>query len=270
MPSPCHIHIEGIQATPPYLNGNEPMYARIVARSSDHCSRMHVVVRAAGPDSPMLSSNEVEVDFSNALAESGIDLGLVVSTFTLPQVGLRCGDALYVEISCVQDPTCTANGWFPIVCKPAPAEGNGGAGGVGGGEDAGGGGTWWPPTRCMFTAAGAAFGLLAALALIALGTGMQNAAMITAAAVLLGTVAISWSLWVFWCAPSLCVRLAVLCWVFKRGFIAAIPVLVVSSSAIIVLVIVGYGATAGLLVHALRVRNCAAPSARRPLTQIPI
>jgi hypothetical protein len=122
----------------------------------------------------------------------------------------------------------------------------------------------------MFTAAGAAFGLLAALALIAIGVGMQNPVLLTVAAVLLGTVAISWSLWVFWCGPSLCVRLAVLCWVFKLGFIAAIPVLAFSSSAVIVLVIIGYGTMAGLLVHGLRARHCTVPSARRPLTQIPI
>jgi hypothetical protein len=76
-----------------------------------------------------------------------------------------------------------------------------------------------------------------------------------------------WSLWLFWCAPSACVRLAVLCWVFKRAFIASlvfIPLAIVVPMAVaVVLVIIAYGSAAGILVHSK------VPSARLPLTQIP-
>ncbi|MEX0893609.1 MAG: hypothetical protein WEB88_15690 [Gemmatimonadota bacterium] len=43
-----------------------------------------------------------------------------------------------------------------------------------------------------------------------------------------------------------------------------------SSSALILLLVIGYGATAGLLVEALEENGCPVPSARQPLTQLPI
>ena len=49
MPAPCQIVIEGLQANPPYVFGDQPTQATVVARSSDHCTRLRVTVRAAGP-----------------------------------------------------------------------------------------------------------------------------------------------------------------------------------------------------------------------------
>ena len=269
MPAPCQIVIEGLQADPPYVFGDQPTQATVVARSSDHCTRLRVTVRAAGSSSPAITDQEIDVDFSNAVTGTGTTLGLVTTTFLVPPVDLQCGDQLWVEATCVQDASCTASGWFRIVCKPDPGGGGTPAGGPPGGGDDGGGGRWWPPTRCIFTAAGSAMGLLAALALIAVGIGTRNVALLTAAAALIAVVGISWALWAYWCAPSTCVRLAVLCWVFKRGFIAALPVLAFSTNMVIVLVIVAYGAIAGILVDKLRAQGCAVPSARLPLTQIP-
>ena len=116
----------------------------------------------------------------------------------------------------------------------------------------------------------AAMALLAALACIAIGIGTQNAIVLETGLALLPVVAVAWALWMFWCGPSLCTRLAVLCWVFKRGFIAALPVLFFSTNNMIILVIVGYGSVGGILVQVLRERGCPVPSARLPLTQIPI
>lgn len=258
MPDPCRIVIEGIHAGPPYVGGG-PLAATVVARSSDHCPQVRVTVRATGPGSPVLADQTVAVDFAQPATGPDFLPGLVTLGFALPPVGLRCGDMLHVEVRCSQDPSCAAGGSFAIACKPPPETGM-----------PGGDGGWWPPMRCLFTAAAAAMALLAALAAIAVGIGTQLPALLATGLGLVAVAAVAWALWVQWCGPSLCTRLAVLCWVLKRGFIAALPVLAFSTSAGIVLVAIGYGALAGILVHALRARNCPVPSARLPLTQIPI
>jgi hypothetical protein len=265
---PCQISIQGLQTNPPYANGDEPTHLQVVGRSSAYCTRVRVVVYSAGPGSPTLFDQPLDVDFSNAFGQTGIDFGLIVATFNLPQVGLRCGDQLYVEMRCVADPGCQAQGWFSIACKPRPQDLGGSSGTPGSGN---GSGSWtWPPSRCLFTAATAAFLLLAGLGLLALGIGTQNAASVAAGAGLIAAAGVAWALWEFWCGPTRCVRLGVLCWVFKRAFIVAIPVLFFSTAPMIVLVLIGYGSAAGLLVRALRASQCPVPSARLPLTQIPI
>ena len=57
---------------------------------------------------------------------------------------------------------------------------------------------------------------------------------------------------------------------FKRAFIGSVFVLPFSSNAAIVLILICYGSAAGSLVLALRSRSCPVPSARLPLTQLPI
>lgn len=261
MPDPCEIRIEGVQAGPPYGAGGSPLQATVVARVSEGCDAVRLVVRVAGPGTPPLVDATVAADFSNADSGSEVLPGLVSHSFPVPDVGLRCGDTVQVEATCASDPSCSDSAAVPIECKPAPGGGPG---------DDGSDGGWWPPTRCMFTAAGSAMGLLAASASFAIGVGTQNAALVAAALAIAGIAGLSWALWTYWCAPSICTRLGVLCWVFKRAFIAAIPVLAFSTDTMIILVLIGYGAIAGILVIRLRDLDCPVPSARQPLTQIPI
>jgi hypothetical protein len=269
MSTPCQIIIEGIQSGPPYSSGL-PTEAVVVARSSQHCAEVHVRVHIAGPGSPDIINQFVTVDFSGASSDPNLLPGLIKLRFEWPSiVELHCGDRLFVEVTCQQDANCSASGSFTIDCKPAPGE-------PGSGTDddddnnGNGNGNGWPPIRCLFTAAGAAFALLAALACIAIGIGTVNPTSLATGIALLGASSLAWALWAYWCGPSRCVRLAVLCWVFKCGFLAALPVLFFSINMTIILVIIAYGSIAGLLVQELRKHGCPVPSARQPLTQIPI
>ncbi|HSS18989.1 MAG TPA: hypothetical protein VLL54_02845 [Pyrinomonadaceae bacterium] len=267
MSTPCQIVIEGIQAGPPYTSDGLPTEAIVVARSSHYCDEVHVQVHIADAGSQNIADQNVTVDFSGASSDPALLPGLITLRFDLPPLSeFRCGDLLFVEITCVADEGCTKHDWFPIQCKPAPGEpGSGSDNGNGNGN-----GGHWPPLRCLFTAAAAAFALLAALACIAIGIGTQNPTSLATGIALLGASSLAWALWAYWCGPGLCVRLAVLCWVFKCGFLAAIPVLFFSTNMVIILVIIAYGSIAGLLVEKLRKHNCPVPSARQPLTQIPI
>jgi len=106
--------------------------------------------------------------------------------------------------------------------------------------------------------------------LIATGVGMQQFGLLVAAFVMIGTAGGLWALWMIVCSPDICTKLGVLCWVFKRAFIGSLFVLPLSSNAAVVLILIGYGSVAGLLVITLRNRGCSVPSARLPLTQLPI
>jgi hypothetical protein len=267
MSTPCNIVIEGITSIPPYNQGL-PIEAVVVARSSHYCTEVNVHVHIADPSSEdLINRPPFTVDFSGASSNPALLPGLIAVPFALPPIAeFRCGDLLFVEVTCVADSNCFAHDWFPINCKPAPGEPGSGTGEPGNGN----GGPHWPPTRCLFTAAAAAFALMAALACIAIGIGTQNSTSIATGIALLGASSLAWALWSYWCGPTRCVRLAVLCWVFKCGFLAALPVLFFSTNMVIILVIIAYGTIAGLLVQELRKYGCPVPSARQPLTQIPI
>jgi hypothetical protein len=284
----CQIEIESIQAEPPYFAGSQPNGASVIARASD-CARVVVTVSVAGPGSQPVAMGEVGVDFSNAVMVGDATLGLVTFPFTVPAVGLQCGDPLHVSVVCEADRGCAAEGLFPIKCKGiVPGTGTTPGGGLPGGEPGSepGGGQgwptgewptgwppgpgWWPPNRCAAAALLAADTLLAALVLLAAGVGWQRPGFVTIATAGLVAAGIAWALWLLWCAPSSCTKPAVACWVFKRAFIGTLAVLVFSTSAGVVFFAIGYGAVAGCLVNALRAQGCLVPSARLPLTQIPI
>lgn len=275
MPTTCKVTIEGVHAGPPYVLGNQPASITVVGRTSEDCNQVRLVIRIAGAGSPAIVDQIVAVDFP--ANQPGQLPGLVRKMVPLPQVGLTCGDPLYVEMTSTHDATCSDSGQFAIECKPHPSAGSGPGNGNGGappdGDNGGGNGWTWPPwpgTRCGWTAAGAAMGFIAALASLAIGIGTQNAPLIAAAIAIAALAGLSWALWTFWCERGFCARRIILCWVFKRAFIATLPVIAFSSSALIVLVLVGYGALAGILVNVLRERGCPVPSARSPFNHLPI
>ncbi len=267
MSTPCNIVIEAIESVPPFNQGL-PIEAVVSARSSHYCTEVNVRVHIAGPGSAdIINQSPCTVDFSGASSNPALLPGLITVPFTLPPIAeLRCGDLLFVEVICAADTNCFGSGWLPITCKPAPGEPGSGSES----PENGNGGPHWPPWRCLFTAAAAAFALMAALACLAIGIGTHDSTSIARGIALLGASSLAWALWSYWCGPTRCVRLAVLCWVFKCGFLAALPVLFFSTNMVIILVIIAYGTIAGLLVQELRKLGCPVPSARQPLTQIPI
>jgi hypothetical protein len=260
---PCQVVIQGIQAGPPYALYS-PQTLTVVGRTTADCTSVRVVVRAGGPASAVMHDQTVTTTVADATA---VLSQLVVTNFLAGSLGLECGDRLYVEMTCSQDAACSDQGMYVIACKPDPRPG-------GSDHTGNGNGNGWPPSRCLFTAAAGAMMLLAALTMIATGVALVQPAVVAAGLALVAAAAIPWSLWLFWCQPSTCVRLAVLCWVFKRAFIAALPfiplALILSVATPILLVIIAYGSVAGILVDRLVRRGCQVPSARRSLTQIQI
>lgn len=264
----CQIRIEGIGAGPPFPNGL-PQAIAISGRTSADCTSLNLVVRVTGPGSPALVNTTVPVGIGDANVGAEDLPGLFLHQMALPsQLGLACGDPLFVEATCTSDPGCQDSGSFPIRCKPGP-------GGDGDGDpgDDDGNGNGWPPSRCFWTGVSSAMTLLAALTVFAIGIALMDAAMIATATALFAVAAAAWALWVFWCGPSWCVRMAVLCYVFKRAFIVSIPVLPILGfgiSALSILVVIGYGAIAGILVDRLQRNGCPVPSALGSITQIPL
>lgn len=259
----CQVKIEGIGAGPPFPGGL-PQAILVFGRTTADCTSLNLIVRVAGPGSPSLVSTTVPVGFGDANAGPQNFPGLFLHQLALPsQLGLACGDSLFVEATCSGNPSCRDSGAFSITCKP-------GSPGSGPGNGPGSGNGGWPSPRCFWSGVSAAMTLLAGLTLLGLGIALINSATTTAAVVLFGIAGLAWALWVFWCQPSSCVKLAVLCWVFKRAFIASIPILGFSISALSILVLIGYGAAAGILVDRLQRNRCAVPSALGPITQIPL
>jgi hypothetical protein len=263
----CQIHIEGISAGPPYPGGL-PQAIAVFGRTTADCTSVNLVVRVAGPGSPPLVSTTVPVGVGDSnVGPQGLP-GLFVHQLALPsQLGLACGDVLFVEATCSDNPNCRDSGSSSITCKPGSL-GSGPGTGPGPGNGSGNGG--WPPSRCFWSGVSAAMALLAGLTLLGVGIALMDSVTTTAAVVLFGIAGLAWALWVFWCQPSTCVKLAVLCWVFKRAFIASIPILGFSISALSILVLIGYGAAAGILVDRLQRNRCPVPSALGPITQIPL
>lgn len=257
----CVVRLEQLASAPPYANGL-PQTIDIYGRASADCASVRVVVRAVGPGSPIIAQAVVPVGFA---PNNGADLpGLFRFQFAVPaQLGLACGDLLFIEAICAVDPSCRDARHIPVLCKSPPAVGpvtsppGGGSGG-------------WPPSRCFWSAASAAMTFLAALVTLGLAVALMNASLIAAAAALFAISAAAWALWKFWCAPSFCVQFGVLCWVFKRAFILSLPTLGFTHNAMTALLLIGYGAVAGILVHRLQKAGCPVPSARQPLTQLPI
>lgn len=259
----CQVKIEGINAGPPFPGGL-PQAIAVFGRTSADCTSLSLVVRIAGPGSPPIVSTTVPVGMSDANAGPQDLPGLFLYQLALPsQLGLACGDSLFVDATCSDNPGCRDCGPFAITCKPAPP-------GPGPDPGNGHGNGGWPPSRCFWSGVSAAMTLLAGLTLLGVGIAVMNSATVTAAMVLLGVAGLAWALWIFWCQPSSCVRLAVLCWVFKRAFIASIPILGFTVSALSILVLIGYGAAAGILVDRLQRNRCPVPSALGPITQIPL
>jgi len=255
----CTIRLEQISSSPPFASGGLPQTLEVYGRASNDCSSVRVSIAVAGPGSPTITNAVVPIGFP---PDPGSDLpGLFVYRVALPgQLGLQCGDTLHVEAICIDDPQCRDVRDMVIDCKPAPAGGGGGTGTNGG----------WSPTRCFWTGVSAAMTLLAALVTLGIGIALMVPVTNAAAIVLFGIAAAAWALWAFWCGPGTCVRLAVLCWVFKRALILSIPTLGFTLSALVILLLVGYGSIAGILVDRLRRMGCPIPSALQPLTQIPL
>jgi hypothetical protein len=263
----CQIVLEQLQASPPYVSGNQPSRVTVQARATGDCRRARVTLRVAAGAAVIATQSVTVVHGPSAVLPL---TGLITATFALPSVGLQCGDPLFVEVVCLDDAACAARGMLAIHCKPDPGgDGPGGGGdGPGGGGDGPGGG--WPAARCLVSAVAATTMLLAALSLIAYGVGTSNAGPVALGTGLLAPAGVAWALWRTWCQPSRCVRLGVLCWVFKRGFLLAIPVIPLSTNVAIILVLIAYGSVAGILVQELRRRGCSVPSARLQLSQLPI
>jgi len=250
MPGPCRIEIQGVSTGPPYVPGGWPIDVTVTARCTDHCQQARVIVRDPALGSLVIADQTVTVDFSQAGSAPDELTGIVSHRFTLIPLSKRCGDQLRVEVRCSQNQDCAATKTIAITCKPPPP-------GIG----------WnW----CRLWVLLAAGTLIAALLLIAAGIGMQQFGLIVAALVMIGIAGGLWALWIVFCSPDICTKLGVLCWAFKRAFIGSLFVLPLSSNASVVLVLIGYGSAAGLLVLALRNRDCTVPSARLPLTQLPI
>jgi hypothetical protein len=269
---PCQIVLEGIEASPPYLLGNQPVTMTVTARCTADCTNARVIVRAAGPGSPALVDQVVVVQFPQPSGSPGPLPGLILLAFLPPsQLGLICGDYLRVEVTCEDDPSCLAAAMARVTCKPEPP-GTPPPRDDPENPDPGGPDPHphWPHWRCLFTAAAAAMALLAGLFNFALGVATQNGVLIDAGGLLLGVAAAAWALWDYWCDPDVCTRVGVLCWVFKRAFLAALPMIPFSTNMVILLVIIAYGSIAGLLVQWLQKRHCFVPAARGPLTQFPI
>ena len=250
MPGPCRIEIQGASAGPPYVPGGWPIEVTVTARCTDHCQQARVIVRDPALGSLVVADQTVAVDFSQAGSAPDELTGIVSLRFTLIPLSKGCGDQLQVQVTCSQDQACTATKTITVICKPPPPS-------IG----------WnW----CRLWVLLAAGTLFAALVLIATGVGMQQFGLLVAAFVMIGTAGGLWALWMIVCSPDICTKLGVLCWVIKRAFIGSLFVLPLSSNAAVVLILIGYGSVAGLLVITLRNRGCSVPSARLPLTQLPI
>jgi hypothetical protein len=245
----CQVVILSIIAAPPYI-GNRPLAAAVAGRTTDDCAHVRFVVRAGGPSSAVITDQIVDT----AVSDPGGALPRI-ATATFPVIGtIACGDQLYVEMSCTDVSSCQDSGFVMVECKPPP-DGQ-------------------PISRCLLFGAGSAVMLVLGLVTFATGVAMSSPATIAWAAAVLGLALMLWQLWMFFCHPSLCTRLAVLCWAFKRAFIfslAFVPLLVpLWVSATIMLVIIAYGSIAGILVNLMMRRGCRIPSARLPITQVPV
>jgi hypothetical protein len=262
----CQIQIEGFQAGPPY-SGNSPITVTVRGRTSGDCAQVRVIVKPTPTAIWPLFTQVLNVDYSSAVPSDPFT-GLFTATFPLVAANLECGDELYVTANCV-DGSCSAGGMFPIECKPAPNGGNNGNGHNGNnGNGHGGNGNPWPPSRCLVSGITAAEALLGALAAFALAIAIHSPVAWAAGVVALAIFAAAWALWLFWCGPDICTRTGVICWVFKRAFIASWAAIPFSTDALTLLVIMGYGSVAGLLVARLQAIHCTVPSSRRPITSI--
>lgn len=259
------VWIDQLQGDGPFFGG-APSSLRVIVRTDADCQQVSISVRVTDASSPLLASATVFVSFQSTAPAQG----LAVLQFSPPAgVTLKCGDTLYIEALCSGAGNAPDARTLPIMCKPDPNGGSGGGGGNGGGGG-GPGGPSWPPMRCLFTAAAAAYAMLAGLESFAIGIGTQDAALLAAGTALLAAAGLSWALWKYWCGPSSCVRIGLLCYVFKMALLGALPVIAFSTSASIILVIVAYGSIAGVLVTRLRALHCPVPSARLPITQLPL
>jgi hypothetical protein len=256
----CQVVIEGIRAGPPY-SGDQPHSATVAGRTTHDCLQVRFKVRAGGPASSII----VDQTVATTITDPGGALPRVATVaFSLTGQTIACGEQLYVEMICANDPSCLDSGMIVVACKPSPDE--------------------VPPTtqpppsqpplsRCLVFGAGSAIMLVLALVTFAIGVATSSPATTAAAAAIAVAALVLWQLWVFFCHPSLCARLAVLCWTFKRAFIFSLvfvpllPTLLVS--VMIILVIISYGSIAGILVERLIRRGCRVPSGRLPITQIP-
>jgi hypothetical protein len=269
------ILIEGIVAEAPFQSGGEPDWVSLAVRVND-CTDVVATVDVPLPDGRRLLDHQtIHVDYPLLPADPALP-GLAIWRFRLPQapVGLHCSDVVNVEVYCEAHTNCVATKPLPIRCKwisPGQPGDDGNPDVDNGNNQNGNGGINWPSLGCLSSGLTGAMILLFALAGLAFGIALANAATINSsigaivfAAGLLGT-------WAALCPRSWCTKVGVMCWVFKWAFILSLLMLVfVTINPLIILVVVTYGSIAGLLVSLLRANGCLVPSSRLFITQLPL
>ncbi len=96
----CQVVIEGISAGPPY-SGNQAHAVKVTGRTTDDCLRVRVKVHAGGPTSSVIFDQTVDT----TVTDPGVALPRVVAVaIPLNAQTIACGDQIYVEMTCNNDP----------------------------------------------------------------------------------------------------------------------------------------------------------------------
>ena len=257
MPDPCRLDVE-VQSDGPLIAGFVTA-VNVIGHASRNCTRVHVTVRTSQLGTTLFSGDattQYQAIQPGTSASDQANDGLWQIQFSVALNGLHCGDELWVEAQCIDGGgTCQTQGTQGIQCKQTP-------------------GTWpWPdPPQIACPRWGRIFLelLFIALVLIAAGVSAASVATIAAGLVALAAAAGMRAFWEGWCVPPRCVFWGGVVWVYKWATLAALLLAIGYRSFAGWLVMIAYGIVTGWIALYLQRRHCRVPSARTPLSQLPL
>lgn len=274
MPEERVLAIVQLQGFPLLSDWNVLSAISLYGRATGHFERLQVTVNLEHEPGavPPLLEGEVQPSFG----ASGEPVLWSLSFGQQSVAGLECGGRLWVEVRAIQgsgvgDPDSVISGSHKIFCKDSPKA-------TGRFDDEEPPPPNWPgwlgPPEVACPGFGRAFvvALLTGLVLLVIAAATLSLASWVGGLASLGMAGALLATWAWWlpCAPGRCLVLSAILWALKWSTIFGAAIAVLNKSIPALVLVLGYGAAAGMIVVLLRSLRCSVPSARTTLHQLPL